>query len=273
MIPTVTMCTFMDLPRHDQAQFLKWNLDTLGGADFTSVEALAAYGAMDQYWQGVVAERKANPGSDVISQIIHAQVEGAELSDVEISGFCSLLHDASQNTTMNMITNAVISLARFPDERRRLRDDPSLWTRAFEEMLRYVSPVQGLARAVTRDVTLHGVTIPEGDQVLVLYGAANHDPAIYPDPERFDIDRKAKAHWSFGHGIHYCLGNAVARLEAKIALQVLVDRLGEWEIDESRVERNQLVPTRGVAHAPVEFAPVTEGRAPTRDELEEHRWQ
>jgi cytochrome P450 len=256
VIPTITMCTFMDLPRQDRAQCLQWNLDTLAGTDFTGPAALSACAAMDEYWTGIVADRKAKPGADVISQIIHAQVVGAELSDAEISGFCSLLHDASQNTSMNMITNAVISLARFPDERRRLHEDPSMWTRAFEELLRYVSPVQGLARVTTRDVTLHVVTIPANDQVLVLYGAPNHDPSVFSDPDRLDFDRKPRTHWTFGHGIHCCLGNAVARLEAKVALQMLVDRLGAWEVDETRVERNQLVPTRGVAHAPIEFAPV-----------------
>jgi cytochrome P450 len=256
LIPTITMCTFMDLPLCDQAQFLRWNLDTLACDDFTSEAALAAYSAMHDYWRDIVADRKANPGADVISQIIHAQVDGAALSDAEISGFCSLLHDASQNTTMNMIANSIIGLARFPDQRRRLLQVPAIWNRAFEELLRYVSPVQGLARVTTRDVTLHGVTIPAGDQVLVLYGAANHDPVVYRDPERLDFDREPRAHWSFGHGIHYCLGNAVARLETKVALQVLLERLGDWEVDETKVERNQLVPTRGVAHAPVKFAPL-----------------
>ena len=117
-----------------------------------------------------------------------------------------------------------------------------------------MSPVQGLARTTMRDVELHGVTIPEGDQVLVLYGSANHDERVHPEPERFDLDREAaKAHWAFGHGIHYCLGNAVARLEITCALRALVERIGDWEVDEASVELNQLVPTRGVAGARVSF--------------------
>ena len=122
---------------------------------------------------------------------------------------------------MNMIAHGVMALARFPDQRRRLRDEPALWNNALEELLRYVSPVQGLARTTTRDVELHGVTIPEGDQVLVLYGSANHDPDAFPDPDVLDFDRAVKVHWTFGHGIHYCLGNAVARLEVRVALQAL----------------------------------------------------
>jgi cytochrome P450 len=250
-IPTVTMCSLMDLPVSERDKFLKWNLDTLAGADFTSPAALAAYGEMATYWEGLVAERRASPGPDLISQILHADVDGQALDDAEVAGFCSLLHDASQNTTMNMIAHGVMTLARFPDARRRLREEPDVWNAALEELLRFVSPVQGLARTTTRDVDLHGVTIPAGDQVLILYGSANHDPDVYPEPERLDLDRKPKAHWTFGHGIHYCLGNAVARLEVRVALHALVERLGDWQLDEDKVELNQLVPTRGVARAPI----------------------
>jgi cytochrome P450 len=250
-IPTITMCSLMDLPVSQRDQFLKWNLDTLAGGDFTSPEALQAYGEMAAYWEGLVAERRDRPGDDLISQILHTEVQGEDLDDAEVAGFCSLLHDAAQNTTMNMIAHAVMVLARFPDQRRRLADDPGLIDGALEELLRYVSPVQGLARTTTRDVELHGVTIPAGDQVLVLYGSANHDPEAYPDPEVLDLDRKVKVHWTFGHGIHYCLGNAVARLEVKVAVQAMVERHRDWELDEDQVELNQLVPTRGVAQAPI----------------------
>jgi cytochrome P450 len=209
---------------------------------------------MAEYWQGLVAERRDHPGPDLISQILHTEVQGEDLDVAEVAGFCSLLHDAAQNTTMNMIAHAVMTLARFPEQRRRLATEPDIIDNALEEILRYVSPVQGLARTTTRDVELHGVTIPEGDQVLVLYGSANHDPEVYPDPEVLDFDRTVKVHWTFGHGIHYCLGNAVARLETKVAVQALVERVGDWALDESQVELNQLVPTRGVARAPISLS-------------------
>ena len=259
LIPTLTMCELMDLPRSDRAKFLRWNLDTLAGADFTSEAALRAYGEMERYWVGLVGERRARRGKDLISQLLHTPVAGAALSDAEIAGFCSLLHDASQNTTMNMIANSILVLARHPAERRTLRAEPGRWPKALEELFRFVSPVQGLARATTRDVTLHGVTIPAGDQVLLLYGSANHDETVFPDPEVFDLERDARSHWAFGNGIHYCLGNAVARLETRVALQALVERIGDFEVDEAGVVRNQLVPTRGVARAPLHFAPRTGG--------------
>jgi cytochrome P450 len=256
LIPTLTMCELMDLPTADRAQFLKWNMDTLAGNDFTSDAALAAYAEMGNYWTGLVAERRVERSDDLISQILHNQTEGAELSDEEIGGFCSLLHDASQNTTMNMIANGIIALAQFPDERRKLVDAPDRWPRSLEEILRFVSPVQGLARSTTRDVEIGGETIPSGDQVLLLYGSANHDETVFDRPDELDLDRDVKNHWSFGHGIHFCLGNAVARLETRVALKVLTERVPEYEIAESRIVRNQLVPTRGVGSAPLEFDPM-----------------
>jgi cytochrome P450 len=178
------------------------------------------------------------------------------ISDAEVSAFCGLLHDASQNTTMNMITLAVASLARFDDQRRRLAADPELWPRAIEELLRFVSPVQGLARCTTRDVTLHGTTIPAGDQVLLLFGSANHDESVYAEPEVLDLERPGgRVNWTFGHGIHHCLGSAVAKLEVRVAVEVLLERLGNWGLD-GPIERTQLVPTRGVAHAPITFEPI-----------------
>lgn len=256
-IPTMTMTRLMNLPWGEHEKFLKWNLATLGGADFTSPASLQAWGEMDAYWKQLVVDRRKEQTDDLVSMILHAQVEGEHLTDSEISGFCGLLHDASQNTTINMICNAIISLGRFPDQRRKLQEHPERWPSALEELLRYESPVQGLAREAMCDVTLSDVTIPKGDQVLLLYGSANHDETVYEDPDVLDLDRTIKTHWTFGHGIHYCLGNAVARLETRVSIQVLLENIGDWEVDESAIVRGQLVPTRGVNAAPITFEPVT----------------
>lgn len=255
LIPTITMCSLLDLPTAEREQFLKWNLDTLGGLDFASEAAQRAWGEMGEYWVDIVADRRRHPSTDLISQILRAQSEGGvEISDADVSAFCGLLHDASQNTTMNMITLAVVTLANHPDQRRRLADHPEIWPQAIEELLRFVSPVQGLARNTTRDVELHGVTIPAGDQVLLLFGSANHDEARFADPEVLDLGRPVgQHHWAFGHGIHHCLGSAVAKLETRVAVQVLLETIGDWEPD-GPVERTQLVPTRGIAHAPLAVA-------------------
>jgi len=256
LIPTYTMCELLGLPAEDQQKFLQWNLDTLAGADFTSDSALKAYGEMGAYWKDLVTERRKHQTKDLISQILYAQVKGEDLSDEEIIGFVSLLHDASLNTTMNMLSNSIIALARHPEQHQKLIDKPDLWPNAVEELLRYISPVQGLARCTTRDVSLSGITIPEGDQVLLLYGSANHDENDFINPEALDFERVVKSHRAFGHGIHHCLGQAVAKLETRVALQVLVETLGQWDIDESSIARNQLVPTRGVSHVQIRFKPT-----------------
>jgi cytochrome P450 len=256
-IPTLTMCTLMNLPWGEHEKFLEWNLATLGGADFTSEAALKAWHEMDAYWKDLVVERRKEQTDDLVSMILHAQVEGEHLTDSEISGFCGLLHDASQNTTINMICNGIISLGRYPDQRRKLLDNPERWSSALEELLRFESPVQGLAREATCDVTMSGVTIPAGDQVLLLYGSANHDETVYENPDVLDLDRTVKYHWTFGHGIHYCLGNAVARLETRVSIQVLLETIRDWEVDNAGILRGQLVPTRGVNAAPITFEPVT----------------
>ncbi len=253
LIPTLTMCELLDLPTSDRARFLRWNFDTLGSADFTSPAALRAYAEMHGYWQGLVAERRRQRGGDLISQILHHPVDGAALSDAEIAGFCSLLLDASQNTTMNMLSHSILALGRHPAARRTLAAEPGRWPRALEELLRFVSPVQGLARTTTREITLHGRTLPAGEQVLLLYGSANHDENAFANPDTLDLGRDARSHFAFGHGIHHCLGNAVARLEVRVALEVLLEAIPDWEVDEASVVLNQLVPTRGVAHAPIGF--------------------
>jgi cytochrome P450 len=258
LIPSVVVCRLMGLPREDQQQFLKWNLETIGGADFTSPAALQAYGEMEQYWKQLVLGKHGNWTDDLVSHIFRAVEEDkADLTDEEIWGFCSLLHDASQNTTLNMIANGVIVLGRHPEARRRLAAQPELWPNAIEELLRYVSPVQGLARATTRDVEISGTTIPSGDQVLLLYGSANHDDTEFDQPETFDIDRQITRQWTFGHGIHFCMGAAIAKLETRISLQCLVEALGDWEVDEGGIERSQLVPTRGLMHTPISFEAVS----------------
>src|SRR5439155_24499597 len=169
-IPTMTMCTLMNLPWGEHEKFLKWNLDTLGGADFTSEAALKAWHEMDAYWKDLVVERRKEQTNDLVSMILHAQVEGENLTDAEISGFCGLLHDASQNTTINMICNGIISLGRYPEQRGKLRDNPDRWPSALEELLRFESPVQGLGRATTSDVTVAVVAVPGGAPELVRCG-------------------------------------------------------------------------------------------------------
>src|SRR5262245_35387574 len=187
VIPSTVVGELMGLNRDDRERFLSWNLATVGSQDFVGPEALQAYAEMDAYWRDTIASRRGQRTDDVVSEIFYAQVEGENLTDEEIYGFCSLILPASQHTTINMMSNSVISLARNPDQRQLLRENPGLWPEALEELIRYESPVQGLARTATRDVELHGVAIPEGEWVLRLFASANHTNQFYVDPDQLVV--------------------------------------------------------------------------------------
>jgi len=144
---------------------------------------------------------------------------------------------AGIETTTNLLGNGVMALDAHPDQRAEIAADLTLLPNAIEEMLRYEGPVQGLARTTARDVELHGVTIPEGSRVQILYGSANRDEREYVEPDRFDIHRSIRRHVGFGHGIRFCLGAYLARLEARVAFEALLTRLPEWTITDEVVER------------------------------------
>lgn len=173
----------------------------------------------------LIKRKRANPGDDILTGLIQADEAGQQLSDDELVSMVMLLILAGYETTVHLITNSVVSLLLHPDQLARLRAEPDLATLAVEEVLRYNGPVQSTKPAyAAEDVTLHGVTIPKGAMVMPLLGAANHDPAIFEQPEVFDISRTPNRHLGFGHGIHYCLGAPLARMETRIALTTLLER-------------------------------------------------
>ena len=186
-----------------------------------------------------------------MSALIAASVDGERLADEEILGFCFLLIVAGTETTTNLLGLGAIALAMNPDERARLLADPSLVAGAVEEMLRWGSPVQGLARTTTRSVERHGVTIPEGAKVQLLYGSANRDEREFPDPDRFDATRTIERHLAFGHGVHFCLGAALARLEATVVFEELLRRIPDWQVDTDALTWIRSSSVRGPATLPV----------------------
>jgi cytochrome P450 len=172
----------------------------------------------------------AEPKDDLLSRLVEAEVDGERLSGHEIVGFVELLIIAGQETTSNLIGNAMLCFAEHPDQLARLRERPELMGKAIEEVLRFRSPVQWIFRATKSDVTLHGQTIPAGKLVLPMIGSANRDAEVFAEPNRFDVAREPNPHIAFGHGIHFCLGAPLARLEASIALPDLLARLGDIEL-------------------------------------------
>jgi cytochrome P450 len=191
--------------------------------------ALQASAAMREYLAARLAERRRDPRDDILSRVALAQVDHTDIGD-EAIGLCLILFSAGIDTTACLITNALLHLATLDDTRARLASDPTLIPPAIEEFLRYEAPVQSIARITTRPVTLHGTHIPEGERVSLVYGAANRDEREFNDPDTFKLDRPIRRHLAFGDGIHYCIGGPLARLEAKIALELFLTAVPEYEI-------------------------------------------
>ncbi|HEV8192234.1 MAG TPA: cytochrome P450, partial [Ktedonobacterales bacterium] len=186
-----------------------------------------------------------------------AEIDGERLTDIELLGFCILLLIAGNETTTNLIGNAILCFDEHPEVYEQLRATPELLPSAIEEVLRYRSPVQAMERVALMDVELDGQRIPADERIIAYMGSANRDEEQFPDADRFDITRMPNRHLAFGYGIHFCIGAPLARLEARIALGAMLARLR----DIRRVPEAQLEPLRsfivyGVRHLPVTFQPA-----------------
>ena len=197
-----------------------------------------------------MARRAATQATTWSARCIAAEVDGERLTDHEIHAFGFLLFVAGNETTTSLIGNASWYLAHHPDQRELLREQPDLIAGALEELLRYDVPTQCLRRTLTRDVELHGVTMREGEMVNLLFGAANRDERAFEDPDRFDVTRQPQGHLAFGHGAHFCLGAALARLEARIALGEMLERMPGWEVTDPAPARVHSGNQRGLHEPP-----------------------
>jgi cytochrome P450 len=257
VLPAMVIADLLGVPREDRTQFRQWS-NALVQSDPThgeTAEGLAAAAAIYGYFTDVLADRRGQPRDDLMSALVGAEIDGKHLDDDELLGFCLLLLIAGHETTSNLLANAAVVLADYRDTRHRLAGDETLLGPAVEELLRYDSPVQGLSRTLTRDLTLHGVTMSAGDSVLVLFGSANRDERVFADPDVFDIGRKPEHQVAFGRGIHFCLGASLARMEARIALRALLARLPNWEVDLGRAQRLRSGPIRGYLSLPISWSP------------------
>jgi cytochrome P450 len=270
-LPVLVIAELMGIPASDRARFERWSHTIVnlsyaiagGEAALRAVREHAPVRAeMTEYLASLVAERRARPQDDLLSRLAQAEVDGARLTDEEILGFFQLLLSAATETTTNLIGNAVLCFTEHPDQLERVRTDRSLLPSALEEIVRYRSPGQIMFRQTTRDVTLHDRTIPADSFVLIMVGSANRDPARIDDPDRFDVGRDPNPHIAFGHGIHACLGAALARLEGRVALGDLLDRfesvkLASGEPWEPREALHVHGPARLLVHVGRRAATVT----------------
>jgi len=245
-LPVTVICELLGVPAGDQAQFGPWSsaLSRLLDGDISDdllAAGLEAFMHILAYLNDIIDERRAQPRDDLISALIAAEDAGDRLSDTELRSMIILLFVAGHETTTNLIGNGTWALLSNPDQLHRLRADPTLVTSAVEELLRYNGPVHLTGRIATADVEVGGIEIPAGTQVVTLLAAANRDPAQFPDPDRLDIGRDPNHHLSFSHGIHYCLGAALARAEGQIAIGSLVSRFDRIEPLEAPTYRDHFV--------------------------------
>ena len=232
-LPVIVIAEMLGVPSADRARFKEWSdvlVESLGSALFAPISQeqearfRRARGELEGYLEPLVAERRAEPRDDLLSGLVAAELEGSKLSFAEMIQTVILLLVAGNETTTTLIGNAVLELVARPAVAEEVRAEPALIPGLVEEVLRYSSPVQMDPRFSTRDVEVCGVRVPKGQFALCWIGSANHDEAVFPEPERFDVRREGGRHVAFGFGIHYCLGANLARLEAQVALRTLLSR-------------------------------------------------
>jgi cytochrome P450 len=211
---------------------------------------------MRAYLADVREQRRKAPKDDLLTRLFEAEVDGERLTEEEVLGFFQLLLSAGTETTTNLIDNAMLCFLEHPDQLARLRGAPELLPSAIEEVLRYRSPAQVMYRETKRELELHGVTLPAGTFVLPIIGSANRDARQFHEPQRFDIGRNPNPHIAFGHGIHFCLGAALSRLEARVALGDLLERMKDFALASAEPwEPRKALHVHGPLRLPLRFEP------------------
>ncbi|HEV7732649.1 MAG TPA: cytochrome P450 [Candidatus Binatia bacterium] len=260
-VPMMVISSMLGVPLEDRDQLREW-MDILlhrEPGEIDPAQRMMEYGAkVFGYMAGYVADRRTTPRDDVMTDLLHAEIDDADgvkrrLTEAELLSFIMLLAGAGNETVARLLGWAGATLARFPDERAKLVRQPELIPNAVEELLRYEPPSPVQARTVMRDVTWHGHTVPEGAVMLLLTGSAGRDERQYDDPDRFDVERRFDRHISFGYGAHFCLGAALARLEGRIALEETLARFPTWDVDWSATEHVHTSTVRGYAKLPIRF--------------------
>jgi hypothetical protein len=253
-LPATTMFSWFGFPEDDHPQLLGWFGDMLErypGEPALPDRALAGRDRMRAYMQAAAADRRRSPREDLMAFLVEA-VDAGQISADELTGGAMLLFVAGITTTSGLISNSLLHLDRFPDQRDRIRDDPSVLPAAIEELLRYDAPIQALARTATKDIEAHGRVIPDGARVALVWASANRDERRWADPDRLDIDREPQRHVSFGDGIHHCLGAPLARMEARIVFEELFARIPAYAVN-GPIVRVKTPTDRALESLPVEF--------------------
>jgi cytochrome P450 len=261
LFPSRVIASMLGVPEQECDRIRHW-ADVMAerqpGQMVITAAGMEASNLMGAYYHAIVQQRRANPRDDMITRLIESEIECEDgrvekLTDVDVTNFAKLLGGAGAETVTKLIGNAMVAFADFPDQWRKLQEDRSKVPAAVEELLRYEPPSQYQIRTTTRDVTLHGTTIPRGSTVLLVTAAATRDERMFPSPDQLDIDRERKMGFNlaFGYGVHSCLGAALARMESRIALNALLELLPQYEVDRAGLRRVAMSNVAGWSTVPV----------------------
>jgi cytochrome P450 len=245
-LPVIVICELMGVPAEDRGNLKDWStaasrlLDPDVEGETLELGLLSAMG-LAGYFDALFEERRRAPQDDLVSGLVAAEEEGDRLTADELRAITVLLFIAGHETTMNLIGNGTYALLQHPDQLALVRDDPEMARSAVEELLRYDGPVHVTARVPTEDIDVGGTPIAAGERMVVALGAANRDPAQYPDPDRLDVTREDNRHLTFSHGIHFCLGASLARVEGQVAIPRLLQRFPDLALAAEPTYREHLV--------------------------------
>jgi cytochrome P450 family 142 subfamily A polypeptide 1 len=259
-LPLIMIGDALGVAPEDRADLMRWSDDMLRGltgAPEVVESATEAFVGYTEYANRIIADRREHPRDDLMSVLVHAEVDGHRLDHDSLVQESLLILIGGDETTRHVLTGGGWQLLASPDQRDALASQPDRIPVAVEEMLRWVSPIKNMARTVTRDVELRGEQLHAGDKLLLLYSSANRDADVFADPFRFDIGRDPNEHVAFGFGSHFCLGNSLARLELRVMFEQLLARLPDLElVDDTEPDYRPANFISGYERMPVRFTPT-----------------
>lgn len=259
-LPLLVLADILGVPPAERHLLYDWTNRMVGFGDPEAGDPrsyVTAFGELFAYAHALTKQKRAEPTDDVWSLVVNAEVDGERLTDDDLDRFFQLLVIAGNETTRNLLNGSILTLSQYPDQWQKLRDDPALMPTAIEEILRWYPPVMQFRRTAAQDVEVGGQQIKAGDKVVLCYASANRDSDVFTDPDKFDITRQENPHLSFGAGPHFCLGNAVARLEARAVLPMLFERFPTIEVNGPPVRaRSNFI--NGITELPVRLSTKAE---------------
>jgi cytochrome P450 family 142 subfamily A polypeptide 1 len=260
-LPMAVIGDMLGVLPEEREMFLKWSDDMVSFLSSTTAQedfqvSMDAFAAYTEYMMSMIAARTKEPTDDLVSVLVHAEVDGEKLVDHEIVTEVLLLLIGGDETTRHTLSGGTAQLVRHPDQHQRLVNDPGLLPNAIEEMLRWTAPVKNMARTMTADTEFHGTALKEGEKILLLFESANFDEKVFEDPESFNIERYPNNHLAFGFGTHFCLGNQLARLELSMMQERLLQRLPDMRLaSEASLPLRPANFVSGLERMPVAFTP------------------